>query len=309
MSIKPVLILAFNRPTHVKGLIDSLRPHNPERILVSVDGPRKNFPKDKEKIAEVLIEIQKINWTTNVEIRIRKENLGLRFAVADAVSWAINKHGEIIVVEDDVVVGPEFLTFMSDMLEKYRDDESIGHISGYNLVPASLLNNPSTRIRLSKIPESYAWATWAREWNYYDENLDWARKQRVSTLRRLLKSLSQAIIWKLNFYDARTNNINTWAYRWVSTLWARDKFCISPNRNLVSYTGNAEGTHTRTKVRHAELPVESLAKLKIDSRLELDEMADQWIQKVVFHATFLGIFLRLSHSIALSIIKLVRNSN
>lgn len=302
MNTKPLLILAFNRPIHVKGLIDSLRPHKPQRILIGVDGPRKNNRKDNEKIALVLAEIRKIDWTDDIELRIRKENLGLRFAVADAVSWAIKRHGEIIVLEDDIEVGPEFLNFMSEMLDRYRYDESIGHISGYNLVPESLLHKPDYQARLSRIPESYAWATWARAWEKYDPNMIWASNQGLFSLASLLGSVISAVIWKINFYDAKKENINTWAYRWTAALWANKQLCVSPNQNLIKYTGQDHGTHTRTRSQISELEIGSLRNARA-GQIEFDEQADSWIHRRVFRATLLGALRRIAESIILGLLR------
>lgn len=287
----------------MKKLIDSLRPHQPQKILVGIDGPRKNNSQDKAKIDQVLLEVKKIDWTTDIELRIRDENLGLRFAVADAVSWAVKKYGEIIVVEDDVVVGPGFLGFMSEMLDKFKDNEKIGHISGYNLVPEEVLTSPNEQIRLSLIPESYAWATWERAWEKYDPTLSWAKSQTIFDLKRRLGSLLSAIVWKINFFDAQHESINTWAYRWISTLWANELLCISPNRNLITYTGGDSGTHTRLRASWSELEVSKFGHIESSFLPEIDVAADRWLQKKIFKASKTGLPLRIAASVALFILR------
>lgn len=57
---------------------------------------------------------------------------------------SINKHGKIIVVEDDIVTSVSFLTYMNAMLEKYKNYKQIYSIGGYNLPK-----------KLMKIPKSY----------------------------------------------------------------------------------------------------------------------------------------------------------
>ncbi len=303
MITKPLLILAFNRPTHVKRLIDSLRPHAPQKILVSVDGPRIKNKNDSEKIAQVLKEIKKIDWTQDIELRIRESNLGLRFAVADAVTWVIDKYGEVIVVEDDIEVGPEFLDFMNQMLDEFRNDVTIGHVSGYNLVPENVITNSQQKFRVSEIPESYAWATWDRAWKLYDPSLSWAGSQSIKSLKIRLRGLLPAIIWKINFHDARVENLNTWAYRWVASLWSNQLLCISPNRNLIVYTGNDIGTHTRTKPSWRELDITPLVCNSQKIIQQHDIAADDWIQKNVFKASRFGVILRVMSSIALRFLK------
>lgn len=298
---KPLLILAFNRPAHVKRLIDSLRPYRPQKIFVGIDGPRENNKQDKQKISLVLDEINKIDWTSDIELRVREKNIGLRFAVADAVTWVIEKCGEVIVVEDDVEVGAEFLGYMSEMLDKYRHDNRVGHVSGYNLVPLEILKDPTKLNRLSMIPESYAWATWKRAWVFYDAEL--SNVPNFKYLRALLKSSTAALVWQINFYDAKRGNINTWAYRWIATLWSENLLCVSPNRNLINYTGAFEGTHTRRAPRHSELELLPISSLNGEAAWTIDETADSWIQKRVFRSSFVGLLIRAIESIALSILK------
>lgn len=301
---KPILILAFNRPAHVKNLIDSLRPQSPEKILVGIDGPRLGNLDDVQKIREVLNEVRKIDWTDDVEILKRDKNLGLRFAVAEAVTWAIDKYGEVIVVEDDVEVGPEFLSFMNHMLEEYKNDLTIGHISGYTIVPQKVLQTPHETTRLSLIPVSYAWATWKRAWKLYDPELNWASAESVLDLRLRLNSLVAAIIWKINFFDASKENINTWAYRWLATLWENNLLCIEPNRNLVAYKGHSGGTHTRSKVSIPERPIERLP--KNNSKPEYDPLADQWLLKKTFRGTPVGLVRRFLESFVLGVLRFIR---
>jgi hypothetical protein len=297
---KPLLILAFNRPEHVKRLINSLRPYRPQKILVGVDGPREKSKSDKQKIAQVLNEVNKIDWTTDVELRIRKKNLGLRFAVADAVTWVIEKYGEVIVVEDDVVVGSEFLPFMNDMLDKFRNVPEIGHISGYSLVPSNFLSHPNERFRYSIFPESYAWATWSRSWRKFDTEL-----QNYS-LHNSLDSISR-IVWSINFQDARRETINTWAYRWTNSLWKQGMLCVTPNRNLINYMGQSEGTHVRTQALWVELPIESLpAHEPADVQICQDQIADEWLSKTCYRSSPTGLIRRIVESKVLSILRFFR---
>lgn len=305
MITKPLLILAFNRPNHIRKLIDSLRPHAPKKILVGLDGPRKNNSSDREKIKQVLSELNKIDWTTDVEMRVREENLGLRLAVTDAVTWAIQKYDEVIVVEDDIEVGQEFLGFMSEMLDVFRHDERVGHISGYNFVPESHLRDSKSKIRFSQIPESYAWATWARAWKHYDANLDWARSQSSRDLVSVLGTYIAALVWKINFRDAAKENINTWAYRWTATLWSKGLLCVVPNRNISKYNGLDTGTHTLGRASFKQLSQDVLPS-GMPKTHEVDNYADAWLLSNYFNCTFPGLVRRLIESGVLNLIKILK---
>jgi hypothetical protein len=296
--LTPVLILAYNRPDQVKGLIESLRVHAPQKIRVAVDGP-KNSESDRAKVSEVIRELEAIDWTTDVKHLIRNSNTGIRFAVPEAVSWAIQETGQVIVIEDDVRIGQDFFYFMEYALETYKDDPIIGHVSGYNAVPQFNVSKADDICRASIYPESYAWGTWSHKWQYYSDEIP---RLAIAELEKLTGSFWSAMEWRINLYDARLEHVNSWAYRWLASLWAKGLICISPNRNISTYAGQTGGTHTRTKPRWMELPPDTISYLTPTYQLQLDLMADDWLAKNVFRGRPSGVIVRAAESIALGLI-------
>jgi hypothetical protein len=302
LSEAPVLILAYNRPDQIRGLIDSMRPYGPKRILVGVDGP-KDAAADCEKVRKVVEVVDGINWTDDVQILERNSNLGLRLAVPDAVTWAISKAGRVIVVEDDVRVSKDFFPYMNYCLDEFANEDRIGHISGYNPVPRKFIKNPMVRSRTSLFPESYAWATWDRAWSEYGDELAWAKESSLGDLKELTGSWQAAVVWKMNFSDAESGAISTWAYRWVASLWKNKMVSISPNVNLVDYRGQTEGTHTKGSRSWSELETDEIMKLEsaaIPLVEVIDELADTWIARNIFRSTNLGVARRAAESLVLN---------
>ena len=302
MPDTPVLILAYNRPDQIRGLIESMRPDGPPSVLIGVDGP-KDTAIDREKVRKVVEAVEGIDWTDDIQILERKSNLGLRLAVPDAVTWAISKAGRVIVVEDDVRVSKDFFPYMNYCLDKFANEERFGHISGYNPVPAKFITNPQFRYRTSLFPESYAWATWDRAWSKYEDELSWAKESSLEDLRELTGSLQAAVVWKMNFSDAESGAISTWAYRWLASLWKNKLLSISPNVNLVDYQGQTEGTHTKGSRSWAELDTDEIMKLESGETSFLeptDEIADTWIARHIFRSTNLGVARRAAESLVLN---------
>ena len=294
MNKAPVLILAYNRADKVANLIDSLRPLRPSTVLVGVDGPRFNKPNDVEKVAEVHKVLESINWTNDVQILGREKNLGLKRAVIDSVDWAIDAYGKAIVIEEDVIVGSQFLDFMNAMLYSYKDDEQVAHISGYNIVPEKKLS--TDKLRLTRYPESIAWATWSRAWKNFDESLTWGTHCNLEDIRKIVGSNIGALKWRMNFNDAQSDRISTWAYRWIASIWSKNQFVVSPNLNLVNYSGFDSGSHTITAAPWKELTISNYKDFDfIDgSPLELDLRADGWLAKEVFGESVLGLAKNLT---------------
>jgi hypothetical protein len=298
----PLLILAYNRADKVRALIERLREYAPPIVMVVVDGPKPGNAKDEERVAAVRETVSAIDWTESVLTRFRPVNLGLRASVADAVTWAATEYGQVIVIEEDVLPGPNFLPYMTTMLDRYRGDERIMHVSGYNVVPADALSAPATASRLTEYPESIAWATWDRAWSHFDDDLTWGRSASLAELRAVTGNRFGARRWRQNLRDAAAGRISTWAYRWVASMWSVGGLSLSPNVNLVEYVGHDEGTNTLMRPAWTDLPVYTgPAEVLLTPTPERDRAADAWINRVVFRGTPFGVLRGVAITLALGI--------
>lgn len=274
----------------MRGLIQSLSPLKPKLILFSIDGPKTNKPNDVELVRRTQELVGEINWHAEIRTRFRESNLGLRRAVVDAVTWANSEYGQVIVLEDDVRAGPQLLDFLDQNLVIHKNNSRIAHVNGYNLVPTEYITHPGSTLRLSIYPESYAWATWERAWQAYDDDMTWAQSASLADLRDICGSKIGALRWKQNFADALAERIDTWAYRWLASMWEHRWLTVSPNRNISRYEGQFGGTHTLRKPKLIEPTIETLClkDLRLDS-LSQDSIGDNWLGHVVFRESYLGL--------------------
>jgi len=287
----PVLLMGYNRPDQMRGLIQSLSLLKPKLVLLSIDGPRADRTKDIEMVSQTRALVGEIKWNARICTRFRDTHLGLRGAVVDAVTWANSEFGKVIVLEDDVRAGPQLLDFLDRKLEFHATDPEIAHINGYNLVPSDFIKRPGHDSRLSIYPESYAWATWDRAWKEYDDKLTWARNASISDLRDICGSTVGALRWKQNFADAAAGRIDTWAYRWLASLWGNKRLVVSPNQNLSRYQGWYGGTHTFRKLKNKEPEIKKLLGIEPNYKeLNPDADSDEWLGRNVFSETWSGVF-------------------
>ncbi len=306
MRTTPLLILAYNRPDKVQRLIERLRSQAPQHLMIAVDGPKPGND-DAARVAAVQKAIGAIDWTDDVETRFRPSNLGLRRAVVDAVSWAVDKHGQAIVIEEDVLPGRHFEGYANHMLECFRDDDRIAHISGYNIVPPDALTVDGRHSRLTIYPESVAWATWARSWDTFDDSMEWAMNATIADFAKITGSRVSALRWKQHFSDANSDRISTWAYRWIASMWSKGALTLSPNRNLVTYAGFDEGTNSRMKAPWTELSLYSGPDNAIlNTDVERDLKADAWLSVNVFGGSATGLAKGAAISAVLELRKVQR---
>ena len=299
MIIAPILILGFNRPENVLKIVDAIRLQTPRNVYFAVDGPRKDNPDEFLEVAKTQSSIRAIDWDCVVRTRFRESNIGLRFAIPDAISWVLENEDSVIVIEDDAIPGPDVLQFMTEQLNELKDSDSVFHVSGYNLVPTSEIKFPYSKTRFSIYPESYLWGTWSRAWKVYSDDLGGYKE----FLKKNDMNLIEKFIWRLNFKMAELDLVQTWAYRWIYSIWENKGICVSPNVNLTTYIGQTDGTHTRRKSKILEIDISPIMDMDFLNSQTIDTRSDSWISKNVFHANSLGALEQLTAFLALYVLK------
>ena len=97
----------------------------------------------------------------------RQANLGLDRSVVAGVSELCQRHGRVIVLEDDLEVAPDFLRYMNAALDQYADDERVMQVSGYQFPVEIGGDNDAVFLPYTT---SWGWATWARAWDHFDHS-------------------------------------------------------------------------------------------------------------------------------------------
>jgi len=302
--LSPVLIVSFNRPDKLKETLKLIRGMNSRKVFIFNDGPRRNNKKDKALIEKNLEIVSEFKDKENVEIFFRTTNFGLRKNVIESVSAVLETFESVIVLEDDVIASEAALEFCDLMLKRYENDSDIAFVSPYNSVPIQNLENKNKLARLSRYPESYAWAVWARSWKLYQDDISISiKKIGLRGIQKSTKSIISVIFWKLSFFEARFQLIDTWAYRWIATTWSENKIGIISNVNYIKYNGRDEGTHTNTRLKWDEIPI-CREFTWFDEELSIDNLAENYINKTIFNHNLRRLPIRLAITIYLILRKI-----
>jgi hypothetical protein len=241
----PVVLLIFNRFDTTEQVFEVIRQARPEKLLIVADGPRDDRPGEKEQCAATRAVIEQVNWDCDILTNYSDINLGCGVRVSTGLDWVFNQVEEAIILEDDCLPHPHFFDFCECLLERYRDDDRIMHISGNNHLVD--YNNRSTKYSyyFSRYPLIWGWATWRRAWQHYDFKME--RFQEVINdgwLEQLLENRREVYIWTKKFQSVYKNSY-TWDYQWLFTCWMQAGLSIHPTVNLVSNIGFGAGaTHT-----------------------------------------------------------------
>lgn len=254
----PVLFLVFNRPDKTRTVFGSIRQAKPERLFVAADGPRKGRKEDEELCRETREIIRQVDWPCDIKTLFREENLGCKRAVSSAIDWFFEHVEEGIILEDDCLPDQSFFKFCEEMLERYRENERVGMISGNNFQFGKLQNDHS--YYFSKYSHIWGWATWRRAWRKYDVNISsWPELKKRHKLSYMF-NLKDRYYWKSIFNDTYAGKIDTWDYQWTYACFMNNYLSIMPAVNLVSNIGFSDehSTHTRHRNKFADMPRFSL---------------------------------------------------
>jgi hypothetical protein len=275
----PILFLIFNRTDTTKKVFNEIRKIRPQKLFVVADGPRKDKPTDKVKCQQTRDIIKKVDWDCEVKTLFRDENLGCRKSVSSGISWFFDHVEEGIVLEDDTLPEQSFFEFCREMLEKYRNDERIGFVSGDNFSVAKKRTDYSYYFSL--YPHVWGWATWRRVWKKYNEILTvWPEIRDGGWLNDVLKHKKSEKYFADIFEKVCKNAENAWSWELALVTFTNNYLSIHPSNNLVSNIGfGDESTHTKGAARSEYVQTSPIEfPLKHPPYVIRDSVADEYFQ-------------------------------
>jgi hypothetical protein len=241
MSAKaPICLFVFNRLDHTRRTVEALAKNpgaSESDLFIFSDGPRNE--RDREAIAALRTYLKGITGFRRIEIKERAENLGLANSIITGVTEVVNSFGRVIVMEDDLVTSPYFLTYMNEALALYADDPKVASIHGY-VYPVEGL--PETFFL--KGADCWGWATWRGRWAHF--NPDGAFLLKEIKARRLSGEFDfgGAYPYSRMLSQQVAGKNNSWAIRWHASAFLAEMVTLYPGRSLVFNIGTDDsGTH------------------------------------------------------------------
>lgn len=259
----PVAFFLFNRPDLTERVFAEIAKARPPVLLLIADGPRADRPDEPARCAATRAIVERIDWDCRVLRNYAPANMGCGRRQSSGMMWIFEQIEEAIILEDDTFPDPSFFPFCEEMLARYRHDERVMHISGDNwlfgrgTVPDSYF--------FSRYCLSWGWASWRRAFRFYDPAIPlWPAVRETDWLDNLLLDPRAVDHWRQIFdlTHASIDNVDTWDYQWLLTIWLQNGLCALPDRNLISNLGfnRADAAHL---TGGADDPRNSLATLEM----------------------------------------------
>lgn len=173
-----IVAVAYNRKDALQRLLDSLST----AVYDSDESVTLVISIDKSNTDVVELFADGYDWKHGEKIVDKHEkNLGLRNHMLSLGKW-FDSFDAIIVLEDDIVVAPDFFNFAKQTVHKYSSDENIAGISLYSFKLNYLNNLPFEPVYegddvffmncAMSWGEIWLKEQWGAFYKWYQENLD-----------------------------------------------------------------------------------------------------------------------------------------
>lgn len=302
----PILFLVFNRPEPTKIVFAEIRRVKPEKLYIAGDGPRSYRPSDEPLVKQVQEIFRDIDWPCEVKTLFQERNRGCKLAISNALSWFFENEEQGIILEDDCLPSQSFFYYCEKMLDVYKDDLSIGTISGnlriYDSIPID--GNLFKSIYFNM----WGWATWRRTWQNYE--IDFFKKEEKIKWPSSSKDVNR--YWENVVSLMAREKIDTWDYQLMFQMFKAGSLTIYPKLNLVKNLGfGLDATHTKNNkepaaaINHFEWSDFIDCEYQIDKLANIDVFLEFDYQTPTFYKRVLRKILRRPRKLPPQIIKIV----
>ncbi|WP_417168674.1 sugar transferase [Terrihalobacillus insolitus] len=245
--LAPIVLFVYARPEHTIKTVEALAKNElskESKLFIFSDAPKGKKDIEKvEKVRNYILSLSEKNWFESVSVHMSTENKGLANSVIEGVTSKIEEFGKVIVLEDDLVTSPDFLSYMNQALNYYEKNDDIWSICGYTF-NINFPNGYSDDVYLAYRGGSWGWATWIDRWIQVDwEVKDYPKFKKDKVVRKKLNCGGRDMA---DMLDAQMNGkIDSWAIRWCYTQSKLNKFTIYPIKSRVKNIGlDGTGTHS-----------------------------------------------------------------
>lgn len=243
-----ILVMVYDRLDSLKKCIESLQKcEEAMQTVLYISSDAAYRKQDNEKIEAVRNYIKTVSGFKSIVPIMHKENKGLNDSYNFAIDLIFKENETFIFLEDDIIVAPNFLKFINEGLEFYKNEEKIISISGFS---HSVFFDVDAQLK-SDVYFTNRWCPWGfGSWKSKIQNVpdlplealktDLKNKTFVKKLDEIGIDLYTAFQRKL--YKKEPLVLD---YRYVHDMVKNDFYTVTPYTTKTFNIGN-DGQGTRT---------------------------------------------------------------
>lgn len=262
----PLALFAYRRPFHTQRALDSLAHctrYMECQVHIFCDGPKS--PQHFEEVEATRKVVQEWAKEHNAQVVLRDQNLGLARSIVSGVTELCEQYGRIIVLEDDLVVSPDFLDYMLQALDRYEAEENVYQVSGF-MFPVEQPDKPDAFFL--PLTTSWGWATWQRAWRIFDWQARGAQELLSNPDRCREFDLGGSYPYSGILRSRLEGKNDSWCILWWYSVFQTNGLVLHPRKSLVWNGGfDDTGVHSGKPQDDMQLPRESFVYPHLSSQI------------------------------------------
>jgi hypothetical protein len=240
-GLAPIVLFVYNRPAHTRRCLDALRRNREfadSPLYIFCDGPRTLD--DEPAVAEVQAIANSLGHPNTV-VRASQQNQGLANSVIAGLNAVLADHERVIVVEDDLIVGPSFLGYLNEALQRYRDEPQVMQVAAHMYPIEPVTAHDALFLPLAS---SWGWATWRRAWQHFDASMQHYGTLTRDPARRRRFNLDAPLPYFEFLHRQHVGRADSWYIRWYLSIFMNDGLVLYPRHSHVQNQGfDGSGVH------------------------------------------------------------------
>ncbi|MDE7397074.1 MAG: nucleotide-diphospho-sugar transferase [Muribaculum sp.] len=283
-----VLFVIFNRRDVALKSFEAIRAYRPSRLYIAADGPRDGNEADVVKCEETRRAVlDMIDWPCRLSTMMRDSNLGCDRSMYSAISWFFESEEFGVIVEDDIVLSPDFFRLCEVVGPKYADEDRVMAVSAQYLGRKRVLRDS---YGFSASANIWGWATWRRAWAKMDMSMsrfpEVGLKRHIAAFGLLKGLMLHRYYWSRDYRMINYHGVvKPWDTIWIFNIFACGGLVIVPAVNLAVNIGcsGSEGTHYSAddtdlygymKPQHLQWPLSLPSAIRVSPALSAVERRD-----------------------------------
>ena len=249
--LSPIVIFAYNRKTHLEMCLKHLwnnKEFKLSNVFIFCDGPKDKI--DEAKVSEVRTYLSRTKLPKNTKITFSEVNKDLAKSVLNGMDSVFEVNEKAIVLEDDILVSNNFLSYMNNSLYKYSCSSKAGSITGYwyptKKHKARLLKRDYSKSFFIPSASSWSWGTWSTVWHKfrsYRFDAEGIKRDKQKLYDFDLEG-SYSFSSLLNAQLSSNSKISSWAILWRWFLFDSNLLTLHPDVSMVNNIGfDGSGRH------------------------------------------------------------------
>ncbi|KAF2332512.1 glycosyltransferase family protein [Flavobacterium daemonense] len=251
-KLSPIALFCYKRLDTLIKTVEALQKNNlaaESELYVFLDAAKNE--EEKYAVNDVRNYIKTIEGFKKIIISESEFNRGLATSIIEGVNQILKNNETVIVLEDDLVSSPNFLDFMNQALNFYKEAEKVFSITGFS-IPINC-GKSSLDVYFTTRSSSWGWATWKNRW----QNIDWeiADYHEFNNNRKSRRDFNKMGSDMSTMLDRQMQGkINSWAIRWCYHQFKNNLFSIHPFVSKIDNIGfdSADACNTKEKFNRYE---------------------------------------------------------